>query len=99
MTTSHEASIEADRRQLAIEAMRAKRAELQHAPLDRIYGELFDAGKAAYLAGDVVVPREATQAMIDAGQQAIPAGHGQAWLYAPHAYRAMVSAATEMEQK
>ncbi len=54
------------RRQLAIDAMRAKRAELQHAPLDRVYGELFDAGHAAYLGDDVVVPTSPTQEMLEA---------------------------------
>lgn len=36
----------------AARAMRARRAELQHAPLDRIYGELLTAGLSAALAAE-----------------------------------------------
>lgn len=46
---------EDQRIEAACAAMRAKRVELQHAPLDRIYGDLFAAAITAYLAGDVVV--------------------------------------------
>lgn len=50
----------------------------------------------AYLAGDVVVPREETTAMLAAGQKAWVADELKR---SSTLYRAMVSAATEMEQK
>ena len=43
-------------------------------------------------AGFVIVPREPTEAMLKAGEDAIPAGHGQAWLFAKDCYAAMIAA-------
>lgn len=41
----------------------------------------------------VLVPREPTEEMRKAGRAAIPAGHGQAWIYACDVYDAMLEAA------
>lgn len=84
-------------------AMRAKRAELQHAPLDRIYGELFEAAFSALGDTHVMVPREPTEAMIHKGAVAIEGsdhGHnmGVACDDAERAYRAMISAATASQE-
>lgn len=46
-------------------------------------------------AGYVVVPMEPTAEMIEAGQCALPAGHGQAWMYVDDCYKAMLAAAEE----
>ena len=43
-------------------------------------------------AGFAVVPRVATEEMRRAGRLAIPAGHGQAWIYAPECWSAMLTA-------
>lgn len=41
--------LDEERVERAADAMRKRRAELQHAPLDRIYSELFAAAISAYL--------------------------------------------------
>ena len=43
-----------------------------------------------------LVPREPTPEMIRAGEKAIPAAHGQAWIYAPDAYKAMIAASPDI---
>lgn len=60
--------LDEDRVERAAEAMAAKRAELVHAPLARIYDELARAAITAYL-GDthVVAPKQPTDEMIKAG--------------------------------
>lgn len=42
--------------------------------------------------GFAIVPVVPTEAMIKAGEDAIPAGHGQAWLFAKDCYAAMIAA-------
>lgn len=42
--------------------------------------------------GAAIVPVVPTEAMIKAGEDAIPAGHGQAWLFAKDCYAAMIAA-------
>lgn len=84
-------------------AMRAKRAELQHAPLDRIYGELFEAGFSALGDTHVMVPREPTDAQLDAATEQFLHGLGEysdgADNKRPFArfYRAMIAATGSQE--
>ena len=96
MTTSHEARIEAAAR--ATIAQEQDCWDIPAADWDVVSLKLHgfwaqaEAAITAYLAGDVVVPREATAAMLEAGQKA--------WLSdemrrSSTLYRAMVSAATE----
>ena len=99
--TSHEARIEA----AAKASHKARQArgfsgtaewEYEPAEIRSLFMESTRAAITAYLAGDVVVPREATATMIDAANLNGALGTDEE---IASDYRAMVSAATEMEQK
>jgi hypothetical protein len=58
------------RAKLATEAVAKRRAELINQPVMRIYPQLVDAAVTAYLAGDVVMPKEPTWQMEVAARDA-----------------------------
>jgi tetrahydromethanopterin S-methyltransferase subunit B len=88
MTLTHEQRVK-----LATDAVKKRRDELINQPVMRIYDQLAEAAVVAYLAGDVVVPREPTRDMTMNACDRLPSCEhvfGHAGEICANVYRAMI---------